>query len=78
MADLLVRAAPVVLQDVVLVGAGGLDELLGDWLGRVSVVGLSFSYVGGRRRTRISARWSSGMSVSFSPWCLGMTSYAAV
>lgn len=26
-------------------------------------------------RTRISPRWSSGMSVSFSPWVLGITSY---
>jgi hypothetical protein len=26
-------------------------------------------------RTRISVRWSSGMSASFSPWILGITSY---
>lgn len=25
-------------------------------------------------RTRISCSWSSGMSCSFAPWCLGMTS----
>lgn len=43
MADLLVRAAPVVLQDVVLVGARGLDKLLSDWLGRVLVVESSFA-----------------------------------
>ena len=30
----------------------------------------------GEHRTRISPSASSGMSVSFAPWCLGMTSYA--
>lgn len=34
MANLLVRAAPVVLQDVVLLRACRNDELLGDWLQR--------------------------------------------
>ena len=38
MRNLLVSATAVVLQDVVLLSASGLDELLGDWLFESDVV----------------------------------------
>lgn len=81
MIDDLVGVPAVVLQDIVVLGAGGYGELLADGLveGKVQAsVWVPWSQgVGGIGgwRTRTSASESSGMSVSFAPWCLGITSW---
>lgn len=74
MLDLLVGDRTVVLKDVVVGGTGCVDNLLQS--GLFVLISASFSCC--RRAielTRTSARWSSGMSASFSPWYLGITSY---
>lgn len=68
---------PVVLQDIVLNSARGFDELLGHRLVRDMrfSVGLSQHPKDSRSyHTSISLSCSSGMSASFSPWNLGITS----
>ena len=73
MIDLLMGKAAVVLQDVVLVGTGGQNELLR--YGLEDMVSESVNlYVHGRYLTRSSDRCSSGISASFSPWYFGITS----
>jgi hypothetical protein len=76
---LLVGKGAVVLENVVVLRTSGIDNLLEDGLpgddllardGHRHQQGLSM-----RERTRISLSWSSGISASFAPWYLGMTSW---
>ena len=78
MIDLMVGNPAVVLQDVVVLGAGGQGDLLGYGLCVCQTVCHLDGQEVGRGRTRISANESSGMSVNFAPWCFGMMSYGRV
>ena len=72
----LVGNATVVLQDVEVLCARSLCDGLCDGLRMImSTYDVLFVL---RKRTRISCNWSSGISVSFAPWCLGMTSCCRV
>jgi hypothetical protein len=73
----LMRDAAVVLENIVVGSTRRCDELLGHRLRGLYIISLprSSGYEQEGRLTRISLRWSSGISVSFAPWNLGMTSY---
>lgn len=73
MANLLMGALSIVLEDVELRCANCKCKLLRNGLcSNKSERWTKLMAV--RCLTRSSVRWSSGMSVSFSPWTLGMTS----
>jgi len=84
MANLLVSELPVVLEDVVVLCSSGLGDFLEHGLHLVSTCTASRSGINQsslnqcsrkrEMRTRISVRESSGISISFSPWCFGITS----
>jgi len=80
----LMRNPSVILQDIIILGAGGDGETFGDGLFPscvsqtypVAVIEVLEGRAGrGGRGTRISRNCSSGISVSLAPWCLGITSY---
>lgn len=75
-ANLLMGKLAVILQDVVVLGARSNGDLLCDGLrGNVSRL-LFLQWIPGESGlTRSSVRCSSGISESFSPWCLGITSF---
>lgn len=76
MSDLLMSNLAIVLQQIVILCSSSLDEFLQDRLEWNSVSSIFCVEMRGRGgRTRISVSESSGISVNFSPWCLGMTSY---
>lgn len=77
MIDFLVCTAAVVLENVVLLGTGCQDELL--YHGLILLVRYMARFVSVllALHTSISARSSSGMSTSFSPWYFGITSCPA-
>jgi hypothetical protein len=85
MIDDLMRDPAVILQDVVVFGAGGAGDAFRDGLfpptehqpGHIPHRTGLFEALEGRGEgevTKISRSCSSGISVSFAPWCLGMTS----
>lgn len=86
MINLLMRQPPIILQQIILLRPRRLDQLLRDRLYHHPKRSTNQSFPSkdldvecganeeGRGRTRISAKASSGMSVSFAPWCLGTMS----
>lgn len=77
MMDLLVGDGTVILENIVINSTSGGSKLLQSGLyqgSQVSNRGCKMHPKG--QLTRISVNWSSGISPSFAPWCLGMTSWA--
>lgn len=81
MIDDLMRDPAVILQDVVVFGAGGAGDAFRDGLfpptedqPRHIPAPVRRSRDEGGGGTKISRSCSSGISVSFAPWCLGITS----
>lgn len=73
------RDGAVVLEKVVVACLGGGGYLFYHRLLRKSILASPKGVnIGGTLLTRMSPRWSSGMSASFGPWNFGMTSYRRV
>ena len=63
----LMSEAAIVLQHIVVLGTGSLDKPFRYGLGKVSLSMMRYQYISEARRTKISARCSSGMSARVAP-----------